>query len=56
MENHSCKKIANHFIYLNMELGRGAFGKVYLGKDTKTSELCAVKMISKKGSIVFPIK
>ena len=43
--NKSSKKLSDFDLIL--VLGRGAFGKVYLGEDKKTKKIYAIKTIKK---------
>jgi serine/threonine-protein kinase ULK/ATG1 len=40
------KKVENYQWSFKAHLGTGSFGKVYLGKDTRTSALVAIKVIA----------
>jgi len=42
------KKIKYFKVYCDKEIGKGAFSTVYLGEDTKTKQLVAVKELSNK--------
>ncbi|CAK93077.1 unnamed protein product (macronuclear) [Paramecium tetraurelia] len=45
-----CKSIGQYQIDLTSSLGKGSFGEVYIGKDTKTQEILAIKVTSLKGN------
>ncbi|CAD8154731.1 unnamed protein product [Paramecium pentaurelia] len=45
-----CKSVGQFQIDLTSSLGKGTFGEVYLGRDTKTFEILAVKVINLKGN------
>jgi serine/threonine protein kinase len=44
------KKIDGYSIYLSKVLGKGSYGSVYVGKQESTSDLVAVKILSKDSS------
>ncbi|CAD8064694.1 unnamed protein product [Paramecium primaurelia] len=51
MKNVQYSKSVGHYqIDLSQQLGKGTFGEVCLGKDTKTQEIVAVKIINIKGN------
>ena len=39
-------KIKHYEIYKHRSLGEGAYSSVYLGKNTKTSDLVAIKIVN----------
>jgi serine/threonine protein kinase len=44
------KRIENFVIYINEELGKGSFGKVYKGLNEITKQPVAIKALPKKMS------
>lgn len=47
----SVKQIEGYTIYMNKVLGKGSYGSVYIGKQDKTGNQVAVKILSKDSSI-----
>jgi serine/threonine protein kinase len=50
------KKIDGYIIYIDKLLGRGSFASVYVGKQESTTDLVAVKILSKDSSKSLLIK
>lgn len=48
MSDNTLKKIDKFSFSLKDVIGVGSFGKVFKGKNEKTSDLVAVKMMDKK--------
>jgi serine/threonine protein kinase len=48
MVDNTLKKIDKYSFNMKDVLGKGSFGKVFKGKNEKTGEFAAVKMIEKK--------
>ena len=47
------KQIDGYKVYLGKQLGHGTYGSVYIGKDDKTGQEVAIKIIQKSSSNFF---